>query len=107
MIGRLRHRVTIQEPVQTPNGSGGVVETWQDIAKQPQVFAAIQTLSSGEALRFHQVNGRATHRIHIRHRDDITPRMRLLRGSIVYNIVSVTDRDNAGRFLEVLAQTEG
>ena len=30
--GRLRHKITFQKPVETPDGSGGQSIVWQDVA---------------------------------------------------------------------------
>jgi SPP1 family predicted phage head-tail adaptor len=105
VIGQLRHRITFQEPVLAPDGSGGFTETWQDIAEAAEVSAAIVGLSGAEQLRFQQLQPTATHKIFLRYRDDITPQMRIVKDGRVYNILSVTDRDGTQSCLEILAES--
>ncbi|MFH1158058.1 MAG: phage head closure protein [Pseudomonadota bacterium] len=103
MIGDMKHRVTFQKSVRTPDGGGGFAETWQNIDSNPIVYAAIMPLSGGEQLRFHQLEATVTHRIVTRYRSDVTPAMRIVRGTMIYDIAAVTDRDGQGAYLEILA----
>lgn len=103
MIGDLKYRVTLQESVLTPDGGGGFTQAWQDVAANPDIYAEIISLSSGEQLRFHQMEITATHRITLRYRSDVTPALRLVKGATVYDIVSVTDRGGLGVWLDILA----
>lgn len=103
MIGDLKYRITLQEPVRTPDGGGGFSEAWQDLAAAPEVYAAIRPLSGGETFRFRQLETVATHRILTRFRPDITPAHRILHGADVYDIVSATDADGQQAFLDIVA----
>ena len=102
MIGDLKHRVTFQKSVLTPDGGGGFIEVWQSIDSNPVVYAAIMPLSGREQLRFHQLESTVTHRIVIRYRSDITTALRIVRNDVIYDIVSVTDKDGKGVYLEIL-----
>ena len=103
MIGQLKHRVTVQESVRVPDSGGGFTHVWQAIGMAPNIYAAIMPLSGREILRFHQLETAVTHRITVRYRDDIRPAMRMLKGDIVYDIGTVTDKDGLGVYLEILA----
>jgi SPP1 family predicted phage head-tail adaptor len=92
----------LQEAIDTPDGAGGVAREWRDVA---EVSAAIAALRGGEALRFRQLQSSVTHRIYLRYRDGVTPQMRIVKGTKVYNILSVADRDGSGVFLEILAES--
>lgn len=107
MIGKLKSRVTIEEAVRTPDGGGGFTESWQSIADSPEVYAAILPLSGSEQLRHHQLSSTVTHRIIIRQRGGITPAMRLVKGSVIYDIISVTERQGKESYLEILAAAKG
>jgi SPP1 family predicted phage head-tail adaptor len=103
MISDLKHRIALQESVLTADGGGGFTGTWQNIAAVPDIYAEIMPLSGGEQLRFHQLETTVTHRITIRYRDDVSPALRILKGTTVYNIVSVTDRGGLETWLDILA----
>jgi len=103
MIGDLKYKVTLQQPVLTGDGGGGFTESWQNVASTPTVYADIAPLSGGERLRFHQQETFVTHRITLRYRGDLTNAMRLVRGERIYTILSITDRDGRGIWLDILA----
>lgn len=103
MIGHMKHRVTIQEAVLTPDGAGGFTHVWQDIAEAPEVFAAITPVSGAEQFRFGQLQATATHHIVVRYRGDITTAMRLVEGDVTYTMASLKDRDGSKTYLEILA----
>jgi SPP1 family predicted phage head-tail adaptor len=103
MIGSLRHRITFQQRVLAADGGGGFTETWQNVAASPEVYASIEALSGGEGLQSGQLSTSVSARFVVRHRTDITPNMRIQKGSAVYNIVSVSDKDGSGTFLDILA----
>lgn len=103
MIGDLKHRITLQQLVLTPDGGGGFTEAWQDLAATPVVYASVMPVSGGEQLRYHQLETAVTHRITIRYRADVTSAMRILHDGAAYNLFSVTDRGGLGTYLDILA----
>jgi len=99
-IGKMRERVTIQSPSEVRGRSGQTTLEWSDTAT---VWASVEGLSSRDILQAQQANVIATHRIRIRHRDDVTHTHRLVWRNRTMEIASVTDR--MGReVLEVLAR---
>ena len=44
-------------------------------------------------------------RFNIRYRKDVSPEMRMRLDGVVYNITSITDRNNRHEALEILART--
>jgi SPP1 family predicted phage head-tail adaptor len=104
MIGKLRHRITIQEESRAADSGGGYTNTWTNLATDPTVWAAIEPLRGREFLQARQLHDAVTHRVTIRHRSDVTAGMRLLRGSRAFNIRSVIDKDERGRWLELMCE---
>ncbi len=96
-LGDLRHRITIEQAVRTPDGAGGATIAWQPVAS---VWAAIWTRSSDEAFALDRVAGRATHDLWMRHRPDIKPEMRVTFGARVFDVRGVIDPDDRGRWLK-------
>lgn len=96
-IGDLRHRVTIERAIRTPDGGGGATLTWQTIA---DVWAAIWTRTSDEGFTLDRVAGRATHDVWIRHRSDMAPDMRIRFGTRVFDVRGVIDVEDRGRWLK-------
>jgi SPP1 family predicted phage head-tail adaptor len=99
-IGKMRERVTIQSPSEVRGRSGQTTLQWSNLAT---VWASVEGLSSRDIMQAQQANVMATHRIRIRHRDDVTHTHRIIWRNRTMEIASVTDR--MGReVLEVLAR---
>ena len=100
-IGRMRERVTIKSPTEVRSRSGETTLNWDTTLAT--VWASVEGLSSRDILQAQQANVVATHRIRIRHRDDVTHTHRIIWRNRTMEIASVTDR--AGReTLELLTR---
>lgn len=85
--GSLRRRVTIQQRVAAVQDSyGAEAVCWADVAT---VWAAVEPILGREFVEARQLTAELTTRIRIRYRAGITPAMRVLHGSEVYEVVSV------------------
>lgn len=102
--GLLRHLVTIQRSVETPDDYGEPVTVWQDAGA---IWAAKQDLSGRELFAARQVVADVTTQFVVRYRDDLTATMRIVSNGVAYNIVSVGDRDGTKRALHVLTTRVG
>jgi SPP1 family predicted phage head-tail adaptor len=102
-IGKFRHRLTLVEPDETPDGMGGVARTWNSLG---EVWAAIEPVSANDMVAADRRLGRITHRVTIRRRSEITLAHRLLLGQRVFVLLAVRDADEQGRFLECLVEEE-
>lgn len=85
-IGKLRHRVTLQECIASRDSFGAEVLTWVDIAT---VWASVSPISGKEYFAAHQINAEVTTKITMRHRPDILPNMRAAFQNCLFDIVSV------------------
>ncbi len=74
--GRLRHRVQIQERVETTRDEhGGISPTWSTIAT---VSASVEPLRGRELFEAQQVQERTTIRVRMRHYPGLTTKHRLV-----------------------------
>lgn len=103
-VGKLRHRVTLQEETRVSDGGGGYTLGWANLAANPTVWAAIEPLTGREYLQARQLAQAVTHRVTLRHRGDVTAGMRLVKGARVFNIRSVIDPGERGRWLELMCE---
>ncbi len=85
-IGKLRHKITIQEYIATRDSFGAEVQTWTDKAS---AFASITPVSGKEYFATQQWNAEVTTKITMRYLQGITPKMRVLFGSRIFEILSV------------------
>jgi SPP1 family predicted phage head-tail adaptor len=95
-IGALRQRLSIEREILTPDGGGGFVATWEEIAR---VWGAVEAGAGRERVEADRVTGRVGHHITIRYREGVTPSMRFRRGDAVFDILGVADKDGRRRFL--------
>lgn len=103
--GRLRHRLTLQQPSLSADGAGGYTRSWADVAA---LWAEIQPFTardvSGERLQGERLQSRVSHRIRLRYRAGVTAEMRLTDGTRIFNIRAVTVPQEAKEMLEILAE---
>lgn len=79
--GRLRHRVTIQQPV--VDTSWGGTTTWEAFAP---VWAAIEPLRGREFFAAQQMQSEATAKITIRYLAGVTANMRVVHESRIFEL---------------------
>lgn len=100
-IGDLRHRITIQQPVESSNTFGEVEKTWQDVAT---VWASIEPLRGREYFDSQQINAEVTTRIRIRYRPGIKPKMRVVYGERIFDIQSVIDVEERHKEIHLMCK---
>jgi len=97
---QLRHRVTIQEFVQSgTDARGQAVGTWVDVA---DVWASVTPLAGRWAEYAHQLWESATVRVLIRYRADVTSAHQLVFGDRVLVIGVVLNQGEDNHTLELL-----
>ncbi len=99
-IGNLNRRLVLQEPVESADGQGGVVRSYQTVTT---LWAEVRPLGGGANIAAASLGARLRYAIVVRARDDVTTRHRLVDGAHVYRVIAArlaADR----RFLEVEAE---
>lgn len=94
--GKLRHRITIQRPVETQSITDGSLSVdWQDHAT---VWAEITHLSARDLIAAQAADSRVMARIKIRYRSDLSDKMRLFHAAKdnFYNIEGILDDPESG-----------
>jgi SPP1 family predicted phage head-tail adaptor len=99
--GELRTRLVLEQPVDTPDGSGGVTRSYASVTT---LWAALIPIAARAEVVADSLADTITHRVVIRSRTDVTTRHRLRAGARVFRIVASRDQDGRGRFLEIDAQ---
>ena len=104
MIGELRHRLTLQQPVRTADGGGGADVAWTDVA---DLWASVEPLSGRETLAAERAQAIVSHRIRLRYRTGVASEMRFKLGTRLFNIRSVIDEGERRRWLVCLCEEGG
>ena len=100
-VGALRHRLTLEGPMETADDMGGRSLTFESIAA---VWSDLRALSAKHDFQAGRSEQRTTHRVTLRWRNDVKPGMRLRDGDRVFNIRAVSDLDEGGAHLECLCE---
>jgi len=99
--GELRHRITLQTPVEAADGMGGVTTTWI-IFKT--VWAAIWPLRGAEYITAQQVQSELTHKVRIRYLANLTPKHRIRWGDRYFDIQSIINPDERNIYFEMMCR---
>jgi SPP1 family predicted phage head-tail adaptor len=99
-IGALNRRLVLETPMETGDGAGGVVRTYEAATT---LWAQVTPVSARSDVAADSFGAVARFRIVIRARGDITTRHCLREGTRIYRIIAM--RETVGRrFLEIDAE---
>lgn len=87
-FGRLRHRLRIEAPVETPDGAGGVTRAYQTV---DTVWASVDPLHAGPVAEAGIAGQAVTWRITVRRRADLSSLHRLQAGARTFLVRSFHD----------------
>lgn len=94
--GTFRHELALEVATRAPDGAGGYTETWSEVAT---LFGRIDPVSAANRFGADKRTVTVTHRVTLRSRGDIAHGMRLCRQERVFEIITVHDPDETGRYL--------
>lgn len=97
-IGRLRHRIIIQQPHHRPNGYGATVAEWQDLH---HVWAEVRPISGRELFSANQIHTEATMQIWLRYLPNVDHTMRVKFGERTFEIVAIQNWREQNRTLQL------
>ncbi|MGN6467972.1 MAG: phage head closure protein [Rhizobiaceae bacterium] len=93
--GRFRTELVLEEVSDASDGMGGEVETWSAVAT---VFAGLEPVSARSVFAADQTLETVTHLVTLRQEQDIRSGMRFAKGARVFDILTVYDPDETGRY---------
>src|SRR5512146_875732 len=94
-IGRMRHRVTFQDPIAAQDAAGQPIITWVDSFPVP-VSAEIMPLSGKELVSAQALQSKVSVRMRVRYRPGYSTAMRAVHRGLVYNIEGVIPDPESG-----------
>jgi len=99
--GQLRTRLVLQQPVETPDGQGGVVRTWSSFGN---AWAQVTPLGASHTNEADSEAATQRYRIVMRSNFSLTLQHRLVDGARIYTISAIRDGDKDRRFIEIDAE---
>jgi SPP1 family predicted phage head-tail adaptor len=100
-IGKLRHRIAIEQVTETQDTDGSVIETCSIFAAMQ---ASIEPISGREYIAAQSTQADVTHRINLRYMPGITPKMRVNYNSRIFDILSVINVGERNRELQLMCR---
>jgi SPP1 family predicted phage head-tail adaptor len=100
--GRLRHRLVFETPATTEDTFGEVVDA--PYAAVATVWGSVEPLSGREQLWAQQVQAEITHKVRVRYSNLVTPECRIRFGTRYFNILSIINREERNRELEIMCK---
>jgi SPP1 family predicted phage head-tail adaptor len=102
--GRLRLRLSLEKAARISDGAGGATLDWSEVAIVP---AEVTPLRGDERAVGEGVGDMTRHRIAIRKRGDVAASDRFRLGARIFDVKSVSDPAEDGRYLVCLCDEEG
>ena len=89
--GQMRERIELQQPTETRNALGEVEQTWTTYATR---WASVKTLRSAEVLSNGQSGLAITHKVRLRHLENLKATHRIQWRNRVLHITSMLEFEN-------------
>lgn len=102
-IGRLRHRVTIEEVVRRDDGQGGFTETW---VTKAEVWGGVEPIRGMERFEAQKVNANISHKVIIRYLFGLTEAMRVNFKDRYLTIEAIINPNEKNESMELLCSEE-
>jgi SPP1 family predicted phage head-tail adaptor len=99
--GSFRHRIIIQNYVETENDKADVIKNWSDYKT---VWAMIKTIQGREYFSAATTQNENTVRFVIRYTEGIHPNMRIVFKSRIFKIESVINDDELNKTLTIIGK---
>ncbi len=99
--GKLKHKVTVEEPREARGETGQVTTSFQPLAT---TWASIEPLSGRELIAADQAQSETTIRVRMRYLAGVTNECRIVHGTRVLQIVSVIDPEDRHAELELMCR---
>lgn len=100
--GELKHFVDIQAPTRVSDGMFGFTETFTTL--ESNVPVAIWPISASETLKGGRMENTITHRVKMRWRANMRTNFRLKFKDRYFNIVSIINKEERNRELDILCR---
>lgn len=102
--GRFRTELVLEQVSDASDGMGGEVETWSAVAT---VFANLEPVSATSVFGADQTLETVTHLIVLRQGEDVRSGMRFTKGARIFDILTVHDPDETGRYFQCESREVG
>jgi len=104
MLGKMRHRITLQSRTRTADEGGGAASLFVDVE---EVWAYFRPVSGQEQFQADKIKEKKKYLATVRYRDSITASQRIKFGDRLYNITSIKNLEERDRYVEIECEEGG
>lgn len=104
MIGKLDQRITLQRQIEAPDGGGGLVRIWGDVANNSCPWANVKAKAGREGLDEGRTNATYVVVFTIYTRNDISEKDRIVWNGETYNIRGILRMGDRKLYLQIEAE---
>lgn len=98
--GMLRHYITWQEKVNTPDDGGGFISSWSDVGTDR---AFIKPTRGYERWQSQRTETNITHKIYIRYRANRNAKMRIVYNGRAFQVKAILNIEESNKWFEIEA----
>ncbi len=102
-VGSLRYLVSIEDYTESDNDYGEEIKSW---SRYVYAYARISPLSGTEKYISAEKHATATHQITIRYVSGVEPKMRIVFGERIFEIVSVINVGERDKMMQLIVTEE-
>lgn len=100
--GDLTHRIDFEQPALAKSTGGAVLRKWEPFRQN--VPASVEPLSGRELFLAQSLNSETTHKVTLRFLPGITQLMRIVFQGRIFDIVSIANKKERNREIEIIAK---
>jgi SPP1 family predicted phage head-tail adaptor len=100
-IGKLRHRIAIEQVANIQDSDGSVIETWSGFA---MAQASMEPVSGWKHFAGQTTHANITHRVCMRYIPAVIPRMRIVCQSRIFEILSAVNSRERNTELQLMCR---
>ena len=104
MIGRMDQRISLQRQIEAPDGGGGVVRTWGNVATNACPWANVKAKAGREGLDEGRTNATYVVVFTIYNREDLSEKDRIVWNGETYNIRGILRMGDRKLYLQIEAE---
>lgn len=104
MIGKLDQRIILQRQTEAPDGGGGLVRTWGNVANNAYPWAMVRAKSGKEGLDEGRTNATFVVVFTIYNRSDLSEKDRVIWNGETYNIRGILRMSGRKLYLQIEAE---
>jgi len=96
VIGALRHHLTLEQMLRTPDAGGGAALSWVAVTT---LWASVEAVGGSEREAADRADARTRYKIRLRYQSGVTAGMRFRQDTRFFNIRTVQDEEGRRRWL--------